>query len=109
MGFVTPYEDVGRVKVGWVDWIEGVGIMQSRLHTCLPVCFDFSDCSWKLAQINKCKDVGWIITHLPFPFDHRTIIPRFTIITWMSTVCDGFSICVQSEAPKSRCGIRGRQ
>jgi hypothetical protein len=38
MGFVTPYEGVGRVKVSWVDWIEGVGnSMQSRLHTCLPV------------------------------------------------------------------------
>ena len=101
MGFVTPYEDIGRVEVGGVDWIKGVGnSVQSRLNPQLPVRFNFSDCSRKLSQINKCVDEGWNIVRHPFPVGHRTIVPRFTIITWMSAVCVAPSICVRSKAPK---------
>ncbi len=101
MGFVRSYEDMGRVKVGGVDWIKGVGnSVQSWLNTRLPVGCNFSDCSRKLAKINKCMDEGWKIMRHPFPFGHHTIIPRFTIIAWMSTVCVAPSICVQSKAPK---------
>ena len=87
MGFVTPYEDIWRVEVRGVDWIKGVGnSVQSRLHACLPIRFNSPDCARKLAQINKCMDECWKVMLLPFPVDHCTIIPRFTVITCMSTV-----------------------
>ena len=77
MGFVMPYEDIGRVKVGGVDWIIGVGnSIQSRLNACLLVRFNFSDCSWKLAEINTCVDEGWKIIRHPFQVGHCTIIYR---------------------------------
>lgn len=101
MGFVTPYEDIGRVEVGGVDWVEGVGNgVQSRLHTCLPIHCNSSDCARKLAQINKCMDECWKVMLLPFPVDHCAIIPRFTVITWMRTVHVTPFICVRGKAPK---------
>ena len=101
MGFETPNEDIGRVDVCKVDWIKGVGnSVQSRFHALLPIRFDFSDYSRKLAQINIRVDEGWKIIHLLFPVNHCTIIPRFTVITCMSTVCVAPSICVQSKALK---------
>lgn len=74
---IMPYEGVRCVEVTFVNWIEGVGDgVQPGCQFCLSIRVDVNRVSFrKPAEVNERVDEHRFGLWVPFPLDHRVIVP----------------------------------